>query len=383
MAAACQSVEEPNELRPYDGRDPVVGGGPALLPRQASLAPPLEMSSSSGSARDLKIHNKAERRRRERINAHLAVLRRMIPDAKQRWVLLVELRVDDGLPRTLLRSRRDPRRPLRVLERALRRDVLGELLCPAPQGAVVALGDEEALPLLALAEAFLVGDQARRRHELTRRGGGASSCACSRVRTSLKFIDGGDGLGPTPRRRRRAQLRASSRTSRGTSASRRSGSRRNGQCHPASQSGGPGEAAETDSKRRHTANTTQPIRDRRGLCRMWRRGRSLYMKALVSWDDRPDLLGGLVRALHGLWLRTVRAEVASLGGRVQHVFTLCSQEEEGSARCVGLGFMKEAVRHTLAKVASPDLVYGSSSGSFSLQSKRQRIIESHCSILPV
>ena len=45
----------------------------------------------------------------------------------------------------------------------------------------------------------------------------------------------------------------------------------------------------------------------------------MYMKASVSCDDRPDLVTGIVRALHGLRLRTVRAEVASLGGRVQHV----------------------------------------------------------------
>lgn len=33
--------------------------------------------------RSLKVHSEAERRRRERINAHLATLRRMIPDASQ------------------------------------------------------------------------------------------------------------------------------------------------------------------------------------------------------------------------------------------------------------------------------------------------------------
>ncbi|CAM0957580.1 unnamed protein product [Alopecurus aequalis] len=46
-----------------------------------------EMSSSSGrsvtEARSLKVHSEAERRRRERINGHLAMLRRMIPDANQ------------------------------------------------------------------------------------------------------------------------------------------------------------------------------------------------------------------------------------------------------------------------------------------------------------
>uniref|UniRef100_R7W3N9 Uncharacterized protein n=1 Tax=Aegilops tauschii TaxID=37682 RepID=R7W3N9_AEGTA len=65
---------------------------------------------------------------------------------------------------------------------------------------------------------------------------------------------------------------------------------------------------------------------------------------------------GLIQALHGLRLRTLRAEVSSLGGRVQHVFTLC-KEEEGSAGSAGLNSLKEAVRLALAKVASPELVY--------------------------
>lgn len=69
---------------------PSVHRGTVLLPWQDSLAPPPtapELSSSSGrSATEemaLKIHSEAERRRRERINAHLATLRGMIPDAKQ------------------------------------------------------------------------------------------------------------------------------------------------------------------------------------------------------------------------------------------------------------------------------------------------------------
>ncbi|KAE8789332.1 Transcription factor bHLH51 [Hordeum vulgare] len=52
--------------------------GPASVP---------ELSSSSGrsatAVRSLKVHSESERRRRERINTHLATLRRMIPDANQ------------------------------------------------------------------------------------------------------------------------------------------------------------------------------------------------------------------------------------------------------------------------------------------------------------
>ncbi|VAH73272.1 unnamed protein product [Triticum turgidum subsp. durum] len=110
----------------------------------------------------------------------------------------------------------------------------------------------------------------------------------------------------------------------------------------------------------------------------------LYMKASVSCDDRPDLVAGLIQALHGLRLRTVRAEVTSLGGRVQHVFTLCKEEdEEGSAAAglAGLTSLKEAARLALARVASPELVCGGS--PFQFQSKRQRILESHYSIMSI
>uniref|UniRef100_A0A453E4W1 BHLH domain-containing protein n=1 Tax=Aegilops tauschii subsp. strangulata TaxID=200361 RepID=A0A453E4W1_AEGTS len=88
MAAPCQSPQGENEL--YDDCDPTVYGARALLPRQTTSAPPAgppEASTGSGrtatEARALKVHSEAERRRRVRINAHLAALRKMIPDTKQ------------------------------------------------------------------------------------------------------------------------------------------------------------------------------------------------------------------------------------------------------------------------------------------------------------
>ncbi|PWZ19452.1 Transcription factor bHLH51 [Zea mays] len=65
-------------------------GGTAAWPA-SSVTPPLtrletpaSSSKSTAEARQaLKIHSAAEKRRRERINAHLATLRRMIPDASQ------------------------------------------------------------------------------------------------------------------------------------------------------------------------------------------------------------------------------------------------------------------------------------------------------------
>lgn len=101
----------------------------------------------------------------------------------------------------------------------------------------------------------------------------------------------------------------------------------------------------------------------------------IYMKASISCDDRPDLIAGLIEAFRGLRLRTVRADLTSLGGRVQHVFLLCRDEGWGAS----LRSLKEALRQALAKVASPEMAYGSSP----FQSKRQRILESHYSIMSI
>lgn len=249
--AACQPPQEGKERQPYDGCDPSVYRGPVLLPRQASSAPPAvmvglpEMSSSSGSgsgrsateARALKIHSEAERRRRERINAHLATLRRMIPDTNQ---------MDKA---TLL---------------------------------------------------SMVVDQVK---ALKRK-------ASEATRTT-----------PLPPESDEVSI----------------------ECYT-------GDAA-----------------------RIVGTGNILYIKASVSCDDRPDLIAGIIQAFHGLRLRPLRADMISLGGRVQHVFTLC--KEDGSTGA-SLRSLKEAVRQALAKAASPETVYGSSP----FQSKRQRILESRCSV---
>ncbi|KAL5228113.1 hypothetical protein ABZP36_016378 [Zizania latifolia] len=258
--AECQPLQlqegkKLQELQPYDVCDPSVYRGLILLPRQASSPPPAmpagppEMSSSSGSgrsateARALKIHSEAERRRRERINAHLTTLRRMIPDTKQ---------MDKA---TLL---------ARVVDQ--------------------------------------VKDLKREASEVTQR------------------------MPLLPPETNEVSI----------------------ECFT-------GDAAAAAAVGNH---------------------KNLYIKASISCDDRPDLIAGLTQAFHGLGLRTVRAEMTSLGGRVQHVFILC--KEEGSAG-VSLKSLKEAARQALAKIASPELVYGTSH----FQSKRQRILESQYSIMSI
>ncbi|OEL35969.1 Transcription factor bHLH51 [Dichanthelium oligosanthes] len=256
--AACQPLQEGNELQglqPYDVCDPAVFRGPVLLPRQASSAPPavlvapLEMSSSSGSgrsateARALKVHSEAERRRRERINAHLATLRRMVPDTRQMDKATLLARVVDQV---------------KLLKRKASEATHSMALPPETNEVSIELhtGDNGVI------------------------------------------VAGNDKM--------------------------------------------------------------------------------IYMKASISCDDRPDLIAGLTQAFHGLRLRTVRADLTSLGGRVQHVFVLCREESWGSAGA-SLRSLKEAVRQALDRVASPEMAYGSSP----FQSKRQRILESHYSIMSI
>ncbi|KAF8748156.1 hypothetical protein HU200_013042 [Digitaria exilis] len=234
--AACQPLQE-------------VFMGSVLLPQQASSAPPAppEMSSSSGSgrsateARALKIHSEAERRRRERINAHLATLRRMVPDTRQMDKATLLARVVDQV---------------RLLKRKA---------SEATQSMTLPQETDEV---------------------------------------SIELHTGDNGVA--------------------------------------------------------------------GADKM------IYMKASISCDDRPDLIAGLTQAFHGLRLRTVRAELTSLGGRVQHVFVLC-RDEGWSSASASLRSLKEAVRQALARVASPEMAYGSSP----FLSKRQRILESHYSIMSI
>ncbi|XP_066308403.1 putative transcription factor bHLH107 isoform X2 [Miscanthus floridulus] len=252
--AACQPLQG-KELQPYDDCDPSLFGGPVLLPRQASSAPPAvrvappEMSSSSGSgrsateARALKIHSEAERRRRERINAHLATLRSMIPDTT------------------------------RQMDKAT---------------------------LLA------------------------------RVVEQVKLLKR--------------------------------------------------EASEATTQ----STTLPPETDEVSIELNTGADRVIYIRASISCDDRPDLVAGLAQAFHGLRLRTVRADMTSLGGRARHVFVLCKCKEEGwgsgsAGPSASLRSLKEAVRQALARVASPETAYGSRP----FQSKRHRILESHYSIMSI
>lgn len=93
-----------------------------------------------------------------------------------------------------------------------------------------------------------------------------------------------------------------------------------------------------------------------------------YIKATICCDDRPDLFAELSQAFHDLRLRTIRADITSLGGRAQNVFILYRKEGNVS---VCLSSLKDSIEEALSRVVSPDMV---STNVF--PSKRQRLLES-------
>uniref|UniRef100_A0A0C9RN41 TSA: Wollemia nobilis Ref_Wollemi_Transcript_9583_1375 transcribed RNA sequence n=1 Tax=Wollemia nobilis TaxID=56998 RepID=A0A0C9RN41_9CONI len=101
------------------------------------------------------------------------------------------------------------------------------------------------------------------------------------------------------------------------------------------------------------------------------RGRT-FIRASVCCDDRPDLLVDLIRAFQNLRLKTIKAEISSLGGRVKNVFLVtseeeinCDKDETQSINCV-----QEALKEVLDRSALSEF----SSLRNSVSNKRQRIL---------
>ncbi|KAM0823361.1 hypothetical protein ACQ4PT_070915 [Festuca glaucescens] len=101
--------------------------------------------------------------------------------------------------------------------------------------------------------------------------------------------------------------------------------------------------------------------------------RTTCIRATVSCDDRPGLFSSIAGAFRGLRLRTLRAELASLGSRAHHVFLLCNEDGNVGA---GPRALEGTVWQALAQVAFPEMAFGGSSWS-----KRQRILEAGCSLM--
>ncbi|GER29853.1 basic helix-loop-helix (bHLH) DNA-bindingsuperfamily protein [Striga asiatica] len=99
------------------------------------------------------------------------------------------------------------------------------------------------------------------------------------------------------------------------------------------------------------------------------------VRASICCEDRPDLLPGLINALKALNLKTLRAEITTLGGRVKNVLLITGEEEEeededrervNRPRC--MKSIQEALRSVMER-SGGDYENGSSAGG----AKRQRM----------
>lgn len=91
---------------------------------------------------------------------------------------------------------------------------------------------------------------------------------------------------------------------------------------------------------------------------------SIFIKASVCCEDRPELFSELIRALQGLKLTTVRADMASLSGRTKSILLLCSKEDKDSA-CISN--LKQSLKVVLSRIVS-----SSTASNYRITSKRQR-----------
>ncbi|XP_043692735.1 transcription factor bHLH106 [Telopea speciosissima] len=90
-------------------------------------------------------------------------------------------------------------------------------------------------------------------------------------------------------------------------------------------------------------------------------GRSI-LKASVCCEDRSDLLPDLIQTLKTLHLKTLRAEMATLGGRIRNVLLVTGEGD----RCCGdesIGFLRDALKSLVERSSSSD------------RSKRRRFVD--------
>ncbi|CAN6565374.1 unnamed protein product [Malus baccata var. baccata] len=91
---------------------------------------------------------------------------------------------------------------------------------------------------------------------------------------------------------------------------------------------------------------------------------NFLITASVCCDDRPELFSELIQILKGLKLTAVRADMASVGGRIKSVLVLCSKDGE---EAVCLSTLKQSLKLVLSKLAASPTV-----PNCRIRSKRQR-----------
>ncbi|XP_038885248.1 transcription factor bHLH51 [Benincasa hispida] len=99
---------------------------------------------------------------------------------------------------------------------------------------------------------------------------------------------------------------------------------------------------------------------------------NIAIKVSVSCDDRPELFTELIQVIKGLKLTTIRADMASVGGRIKSILILCNKDGEKS---VCLNTVQQSLKLVLSRMSS-----SSTASTCRIRSKRQRFfLPSHYS----
>lgn len=95
------------------------------------------------------------------------------------------------------------------------------------------------------------------------------------------------------------------------------------------------------------------------------------IKASLCCDDRSDLLSDLIKTLKALRLRTLKAEITTLGGRVKNVLLITGEEDCKGIEQHSLNAIQEALKAVMERTAAED----SSSGNLKRQRTNISILE--------
>lgn len=102
------------------------------------------------------------------------------------------------------------------------------------------------------------------------------------------------------------------------------------------------------------------------------------IKASLCCEDRSDLLPDLIKTLKALHLKTLKAEITTLGGRVKNVLFITGEEDSSSSgeqQQQQLQYCISSIQEALKAVMEKTSVDESSSGNVKRQRTNISILE--------
>ncbi|KAG2723936.1 hypothetical protein I3843_02G170500 [Carya illinoinensis] len=100
-----------------------------------------------------------------------------------------------------------------------------------------------------------------------------------------------------------------------------------------------------------------------------KREENILIRVSFCCDDRPGLFSELIQVLKGLRLTVVKADIASVGGRIKSALVLCTKlESDDQVGVCLMSTLKQSLKLVLSKIASSS----SMATNYRIRSKRQR-----------